>query len=418
MSEVQVERTAETTPVDLEVIVDPELELLVPHDDVATPEVSIVVPALNEELTIAEFVGWCKEGLAKAGVAGEILIVDSSQDRTGEIALSHGARVLKAPKRGLGRAYIDALPFARGRYLIVGDADCTYDFRELGPFIDAMRQGFEFVIGTRFRGSIERGAMPALHRYLGTPVTTWILNRVYSSHFSDIHCGMRGVTRDAFFRMGIRSQSWEYASEMVLKSVRMDLRTTEVPVNFLKDREGRQSHHKRSGRLSPWKAAWINLRTMFVHGADFFLLKPGILLLILGLMLTAPLAAGPVHVGDVSFSLFTMLLGVTVSLVGLQSIYVGGLAQVLVDFTGRSSKRWQRMFPYTRSVLLSVAAFVVGVSLTIPLAVRYVEFGLTLPTGITTRNHLAVAGLLLMITGFMTFTFTLVLHAALGQRKR
>ena len=121
--------------------------------------------------------------------------------------------------------------------------------------------------------------MPPLHQYFGTPFTTWILNRLYGSKFSDIHCGMRGITRDALLRMGIVSQSWEYASEMVLKSVRMELRTTEVPVTFLKDREGRLSHHKRSGWFSPFAAAWINLRAMFVHGAEFFLFKPGIVLL-------------------------------------------------------------------------------------------------------------------------------------------
>ena len=121
--------------------------------------------------------------------------------------------------------------------------------------------------------------MPPLHRYLGTPVTTWILNVIFGSRFSDIHCGMRGITKEALGRMDLRSQSWEYASEMVLKSVHMSLRTEEVPIRFLKDREGRLSHHKRSGWFSPWQAAWINLRAMFVYGADFFLFKPGLVLL-------------------------------------------------------------------------------------------------------------------------------------------
>jgi hypothetical protein len=309
------------------------------------------------------------------------------------------------------------VPFIRGRFVIVGDADCTYDFRELAPFIECLRQGYEFVIGSRFRGSIEDGAMPALHRYFGTPVTTWILNRVYSSQFSDIHCGMRALTRDALVRMDIRSQSWEYASEMVLKSVRMKLRTTEVPVHFLKDREGRESHHKRSGWLSPWKAAWINLRAMFVNGADFFLFKPGLLLLILGLAMTIPLALGPVTLGSFSFSVFSMLLGVTFSLLGLQSLYFGCLSQVLGDFNDAARARWRRVFPYTRTVCLSIAISFLGLALTVPLAVKYVEFGLTLPTNITTRNHLAVLGFLLMISGFMTFTFTLVLHAALGRHE-
>ena len=186
---------------------DPELELLVPVDDVKDPEFSIVVPALNEELTVPTFIAWCQEGMRRAGVSAEILIVDSSTDKTPEIALAAGARVLKTPKRGLGRAYIDSLPFIRGKYLILGDCDCTYDFRELEPFVQKFRDGAEFIMGSRFRGYIEPGAMPPLHRYLGTPVTTWILNVIFSSHFSDIHCGMRGITRAALERMGLRSQS-------------------------------------------------------------------------------------------------------------------------------------------------------------------------------------------------------------------
>ena len=223
------------------------LRLLLPDSDLSDPELSIVVPALNEAQTIGEFVDWCKEGLERAGVTGEILIVDSSSDNTSTIALAKGARVLRAPKRGLGRAYIDSLPFIRGKYVIMGDCDCTYDFRELRPFVEKFRGGFEFIMGSRFAGMIEAGAMPPLHRYLGTPVTTWILNVIFRSHFSDIHCGMRGITRQALVRMGMLSQSWEYASEMVLKSVHMGLRTGEVPIRFLKDRDGRMSHHKRSG---------------------------------------------------------------------------------------------------------------------------------------------------------------------------
>jgi glycosyltransferase involved in cell wall biosynthesis len=174
---------------------DPDVKLLLPAGDVAAPEFSIVIPALNEELTIVDFIAWCHEGMKKAGVVGEILIVDSGSDRTTELALAGGARVLKTPKRGLGRAYLDALPFIRGKYVLLGDCDCTYDFRELAPFVEKFRAGAEFIMGSRFRGYIEPGSMPALHRYLGTPVTTWILNVIFASHFSDIHCGMRGITR-------------------------------------------------------------------------------------------------------------------------------------------------------------------------------------------------------------------------------
>jgi hypothetical protein len=391
---------------------DPEIHLLLPERDADRPEISVVIPALNEELTIGDFVDWCQEGFARAGVAGEVLIVDSGTDRTGEIAIAHGARVLKTPKRGLGRAYIDALPYIRSEYVLMGDADCTYDFRELGAFVEKFRAGFEFVMGSRFRGYIEPGSMPPLHRYLGTPVTTWILNILYSGRFSDIHCGMRGITRDALQRLQLESQSWEYASEMVLKSVHLKLRTAEVPVRFLKDREGRLSHHKRSGWFSPWHAAWINLRAMFIYGADFFVFKPGLLLLTLGVMLTVPLTFGPVKVGPITFSLYWMLAGFTATLLGLQGVYLGWLAHIFHDFTGLARRKLLAAFPYTRTVVASAVLSVAGVALTVPLIASYLRQGLSLSQPVVRESHQAVTGMLLTIAGFLTFVFTLLLHAA------
>jgi glycosyltransferase involved in cell wall biosynthesis len=397
---------------------DPELQLLIPAEDVAMPEFSIVIPALNEQLTIADFITWCQEGMRKANIVGEILIVDSSKDRTAEIALAHGARVLKTPKRGLGRAYQDALPYIRGKYVLMGDCDCTYDFRELEPFVEKFRGGAEFVMGSRFSGYIEPGSMPPLHRYLGTPATTFILNVIFSSRFSDIHCGMRGITRDALSRMDLRSQSWEYASEMVLKSVHMHLRTEEVPIRFLKDREGRLSHHKRSGWFSPWYAAWINLRAMFVYGANFFLFRPGLLVLALGLLLTLPLSLGSLTIGPITFSLHWMLLGVSLSILGLQCVYMGILTQVFFDYTGVVTKRWFDRFPYTRTVGIAATMFMTGVGLTALLAGSYITNHYRLPEQ-SPHNNLGVTGLLLMIAGFMTFTFTLLLHStAVSVRRR
>jgi glycosyltransferase involved in cell wall biosynthesis len=389
---------------------DPEVTLHVPEGDVADPELSIVIPALNEELTIAEFVAWCHEGMKKAGVRGEILIVDSGKDRTMELALAGGARVLKTPKRGLGRAYLDALPYIRGRYILMGDCDCTYDFRELAPFVEKFRAGAEFVMGSRFRGYIEPGSMPPLHRYLGTPVTTWILNVIFSGRFSDIHCGMRGITRAALARMDLRSQSWEYASEMVLKSVHMKLRTEEVPIRFLKDREGRLSHHKRSGWFSPWHAAWINLRAMFIYGADFFLYKPGLILLVIGLALTFGVSFGDVKVGPITLSLHWMLLGVALAVLGLQCVYMGILSQVFFDYSGGMAAKWFKRFSYTRAVAISAGVFALGLLLTGLLVASYLSHGLALAER-HTINHLGITGLFLMIAGFMTFTFTLILHA-------
>lgn len=397
---------------------DPSLELRVPEDDVADPEVSIVIPALNEQLTIQDFVAWCREGLSKAGVAGEVLIVDSSTDKTAELALAAGARVLVAPKRGLGRAYLDALPFIRGQYVLMGDCDCTYDFRELAPFVEKFHEGYELVMGSRFNGYIEPGAMPPLHRYFGTPITTWILNVIFSSHYSDIHCGMRGIRRDSLMRMDLRSQSWEYASEMVIKSAHMRLKTAEVPIRFLKDREGRLSHHKRSGWFSPWQAGWINLRAMFIYGAAFFLYRPGLVLLALGLSLVLPLSGGPLSIGRITFSLNWMLVGLSAAILGLQCVYMGALAQVFFDYSGEATARWVRRFPFNRSVFASAGMFVAGIGLGVPLVRDYVARGFLLPSELGAENYLAVTGLWCMVTAFMTFTFALVLHATLVQVRR
>ncbi len=395
-----------------------DTELLIPAADVADPLLSIVVPALDERLTIAHFVEWCKTGLAAAGIRGEILIVDSSRDETPRIALAHGARVLRTPQRGLGRAYIDAIPYIRGKYVLMGDADCTYDFRELSGFVAKFRAGYEFIMGSRFRGVIEPRAMPALHRYFGTPVTTAILNTLYSTGFSDIHCGMRGITRAALSRLGLESQSWEYASEMVLKAVCLNLKTAEVPVHFMKDPAGRRSHMKRNGWREPWRAGWINLRAMLLFGADFFLLGPGLALLALGLLLTVPVSLGPLPLGPVTLSLNWMLLGLTFSAVGLQCFYLGCIAQVMYHYSAARSRRWLRLFSYNRAMLASGLAGLAGLALGLPLVREYLAGGLRLPPRPTPQMHLAVLGLLLLIAAFHTFSGTLVLHAAARRAVR
>ena len=388
-----------------------DVTLLVPVDDVSAPELSIVIPALDEEITIGQFVEWCRQGVAAAGIDAEILIVDSSSDRTAEIALARGARVLKTPKRGLGRAYIDALPYIRGRYVLMGDADCTYDFRQIGPFVASFRRGAEFVMGSRFRGSIEAGAMPPLHRYFGTPVTTWILNLMYGTRFSDIHCGMRGITLEAFRRLGLASQSWEYASEMVLKSVHLGLRTVEVPVRFLKDPQGRLSHHARAGWFSPWHAGWINLKAMFVFGADFFLVTPGILLSSVGFLLLCVLARGPVAVGGLTLSLNAMLVGLFLGVIGLQLVLVGAIAQSLYDQTGRKRRRWLAVFPYDRTVAGCGTAFAVGLVLAARFAAAFIRRDYRMDQTLIRLDHQAVFGLFLMIGGVLAFVCMLVIQA-------
>jgi glycosyltransferase involved in cell wall biosynthesis len=374
-------------------------------------DLSIVIPALNESVTMAEFVGWCKAGIAGAGVAGQILIVDSSTDATPEIALEAGAEVLRVPKRGLGRAYIDAIPFIRGRWIVMGDAYLTYDFRQLSPFVAQFRAGQEFIMGSRFRGSIEPGAMPPLHRYLGTPVTTLLLNLIYGTRFSDIHCGIRGVTLEAFKRMRLRSQSWQYASEMIIKSVHLRLRVSEVPVHFYKDREGRVSNLKRIGWWAPWHAAWISVQAMFTYGADFFLFWPGLLLAAVGLTAGFALGNGPITVGGVGFSLHWMLLFLLMGVIGFQALLTAILAKVIYDPEGREARRWHPWFGFNRVALVTGALFILGLMAGLGLVSEYLRLGYRLPSELGPASYRAVAGVGLCLLGALYFTFSLVFNA-------
>jgi glycosyltransferase involved in cell wall biosynthesis len=389
------------------------LEPPVEESERESVEVSIVVPCLNEELTVGEFVDWCTEGLAAASVSGEVLIVDSSCDRSPLIAAAHGARVISVPQRGLGRAYIEAIPHVRGEIAIMGDCDLTYDFRELEGFIAAIRSGHDFVMGTRTKGEIEPGAMPALHRYFGSPVTTLMFNLIYGTRFSDIHCGMRAITREALQRMELESPGWEYASEMILKAHKLRMRTTEVPVRFWKDREGRESHLRRGGWRTPWVAGWDSLRVMFLYAPDFFLLRPGLVLLALGLLVAGALAPGPFVALGIGFNLHWMLLGVVAATVGYSAVQLALLARVFYDFDRRQTDRLLTTLTYNRGMLASGLMILTGLAPNAVLLARWLSNDFHL----TSIQYPSVFGLLLLILGFQTFGFTLLLHM-IGRRHR
>jgi glycosyltransferase involved in cell wall biosynthesis len=377
------------------------------------PDVSIVVPCLNEQLTVGEFVDWCHEGLAAADVRGEVVIVDSSTDRSPIIAAERGARVITVPKRGLGQAYIDAIAHVRGEIVIMGDCDLTYDFRELAGFVAAVRSGHDFVMGTRTRGIIEPGAMPALHRYFGSPATTMMFNVIYGTHFSDIHCGMRAISLAALKRMELESPGWEYASEMILKARRLGMNTTEVPVRFWKDREGRESHLKRGGWRTPWVAGWDSLRVMFLYSPDFFLLRPGAALLASGLTLSAALTPGPFSALGIGFDLHWMLLAIVAATVGYSAVQLALLARVFYDFDKRMTDRVLALVTYNRGVAASALLILLGLIPNSVLLIRWLSHNFHLPA----IQYSSVSGLLLLILGFQTFGFTLLLHM-MGRRSR
>lgn len=385
------------------------IQLFLPHDTTLnspSPLVSIVIPALNEEITIGEFIDWCRIGLKGCNIPGEVIIVDSSNDATPKIALEKGAKVLRTPRRGLGQAYLDAIPYINGDFIIMGDCDLTYDFRLIRGFVDSYLAGNNFVMGSRFRGTIEDGAMPGLHRYFGTPLTTWILNKIYKSKFTDIHCGMRGLTKDALQKINLTSKGWEYASEMVLKATRVGLKIDEVPVTFYKDREGRFSHHRREGFWSPWAAGWINLKVMLVYSPDSFLIKPGILFAIIGFFLASILADGPKSIGAVNFDTHWMLLGVTIAILGYSLFQVGIIARLIHGLRNGIEDLVEKKFSYNFGIILSTILVSTGFLANLFFLLDYFENNFS----VVNFSNASLFGMLLIVFGIQTFGFTLILE--------
>jgi hypothetical protein len=289
----------------------------------------------------------------------------------------------------------------------MGDCDLTYDFREIKPFVDKLDAGAEFVIGTRMKGYIEKGAMPKLHRYFGIPVTTFILNLLYGAKYSDIHCGMRAMTLEAFKKINLESRSWEYASEMMLKAVELKLKVTQVPIKFYKDRQGRISHHKRRGWFSPWYAGWINLKVIFLYSPSFFLMAPGFLSLLLGLVLFLFLLKGRILV----FSGHTMLLAIILSVGGYSALQMGILSKVVYDFSPQESLKYKKIFSYNKGVIIGFLLISLGLILLLEFLLTTIRSGFILKQ----VSRVALSGLLLVILGFQTFTFTLIFNMVVNK---
>ncbi len=242
-------------------------------------DISVIVPTKNEQITVGNFIKWCQEGFIKAGLNGEIILVDNSEDETREIAESLGAKVIVVQESGLGNAYRAAQGKALGNFVILGDADCTYDFRNLGPFLTALNSGYDFVIGNRFTGQIEKGAMPFHHQYFGSPATSFVFKYGLGLPTGDIHCGMRAMTTELYDSLPFLEGSWEYATEMIVSARNLNAKMTEVPIDFFKEPEGRVSHHRRSSWLSPFRAGWGTLRVTATYLIDRVFVIPGAIVL-------------------------------------------------------------------------------------------------------------------------------------------
>jgi glycosyltransferase involved in cell wall biosynthesis len=288
------------------------------HHDFAVPEaveVSIVMPCLNEAETLGACIQKARRAIEHDGLAAEIIVADNgSTDGSQVIARELGARVVSVERRGYGSALIGGINAARGQFVIMGDADDSYDFTATAPMLEKLRGGSDLVVGNRFAGVIERGAMPWSHRWIGNPVLTLISRVFFHTPVGDMHCGLRGFRKDAYERMRLRATGMEFASEMVIKASLKRMRIAEVPVTLRPDGRSRPPH------LRTWRDGWRHLRFMLLFSPRWLFLYPGLALFAVGMLLSAILLGGPVHLGGLRLDIHTLLVASFLALIGYQLV--------------------------------------------------------------------------------------------------
>jgi glycosyltransferase involved in cell wall biosynthesis len=292
-------------------------------------ELSIVMPCLNESETLAMCINRATGFLNQHGIAGEIIVADNgSDDGSSEIAKELGARVATVKKRGYGAALLGGIAAARGKYVIMGDADNSYDSSNLMLFIDTLREGYELVMGNRFRGGIQPGAMPFLHYYLGNPVLTGIGRLFFKSPCRDFHCGLRGFDRKAIETLKLKTTGMEFASEMVVKATMHGLRITEVPTTLDPDGRSRAPH------LRSWRDGWRHLRFLLMYSPRWLFLHPGMLLMIAGFLSGVWLIFEPRSIGTATLDIHTLLYSAISIIIGYQAVIFGIFTKVFATTVG------------------------------------------------------------------------------------
>ncbi len=279
-------------------------------------ELSIVMPCLNEEQTLAVCIDKAAGFINEKNISGEIVIADNgSTDRSVEIAEAHGARVVNVAEKGYGSALMGGIKAARGKYVIMGDADDSYDFSQLQGYMELLRSGQDLVMGNRFKGGIKPGAMPFLHKYLGNPVLSFIGRLFFKSPVGDFHCGLRGFNRESILGLNLKTTGMEFASEMVVKASINHLKITETPIILHPDGRNRPPH------LRTWRDGWRHLRFLLMYCPRWLFLYPGLFLIFLGLAGMLLIIPGPLQLGGVVFDIHSLLISAASFIMGTQTVY-------------------------------------------------------------------------------------------------
>ncbi|MCO6489635.1 MAG: glycosyltransferase family 2 protein [Phaeodactylibacter sp.] len=328
-------------------------------------ELTILMPCLNEEETIGICIGKALSFLEEHQVSGEVLIADNgSTDNSKSIARRLGARVVDVEEKGYGSALLGGIRAARGEFVIMGDSDDSYDFLNLGPFVAKLREGYDLVMGNRFKGGVAKGAMPFLHRYLGNPVLTFIGRLFFRIGIGDFHCGLRGFRRDSILAIGLNTPGMEFASEMVVKSALSGLKITEVPTTLSPDGRSRPPH------LNTWRDGWRHLRFLLIYSPRWMFFYPGLIFMLLGSLLSTVLIINPIYLNDVRLDIHTLLYAAGSVIIGFQliSFYLlsktYGVQAGLLPESARL-RRFEKIFSLERSIAAGLLLLLAGLGLSV-----------------------------------------------------
>lgn len=361
-------------------------------------ELTILMPCLNEAETIPTCVGKARGFLERTGIAGEVLVADNgSTDGSRELATRAGARVVPIARRGYGSALLGGIKAARGRFVIMADADDSYDFSQLDGFVESLRAGYTMVIGHRFRGGIRPGAMPFLHRYFGNPVLSFAGRLFFSSRVGDFHCGLRGVERAALLRLGLCAPGMEFASEMIVKATLARWRIAEVPTMLSPDGRSRPPH------LRSWRDGWRHLRFLLMMSPRWLMLYPGAFLIAAGTAAEVAILRGPVIIDGVGFDIHTMLYAAGATILGVQLLLFSlvartvGVLKNLLPVTP-ALERFLRIFTLERGILLGLTLGLSGFGLALLSVVSWAHARLTALDPVT-MMRVAIPSVTLMLAG-------------------
>ena len=325
--------------------------------------VSVVMPCLNEHETVGICIKKAQQTMQTLGIDGEVIVADNgSTDGSQEIARSMGARLVEETEKGYGNAYRAGIKAAKGEYIIIGDSDDSYDFTDIGRFVEKLQEGYDLVMGARFKGKIEKGAMPWLHLYVGNPVLTRILNTFFHSGISDAHCGMRAFTKKAYKKMALQTAGMEFASEMVIKAAMLRLKITEIPITLHPDGRSGAPH------LRSFRDGWRHLRFMLLHSPSYLYLWPGAVLFFIGMVGSLFLVFLPIKVGGRIVDMHIMVLSSLMAILGYQIILLGVYARIYAVTQkfipqGQFLNKMFKIFNLERGLAVGFAIVILGLGL-------------------------------------------------------